>query len=207
MLNGQNKEIILIMGAKNMARPKHQEGEPTAYDRIAEAYWAELSEKEYSKITISSLARRAGVNHNLLYYYFQNIDEMAVRFFEENTQGEVSAQFFVQALLQGKDIAPTLRENNQVRMQRVRLYARGDSAFLTGISRKAVIKTWLDGSGKSWEDLSFEDRFDLHFVIGGLTSILGTSELSDTPSKLLSFTQREIGSAAREALNRIRMKN
>lgn len=195
------------MGAKNMARPKHQEGEPTAYDRIAEAYWAELSEKEYSKITISSLARRAGVNHNLLYYYFQNIDEMAVRFFEENTQGEVSAQFFVQALLQGKDIAPTLRENNLVRMQRVRLYARGDSAFLTGIFRKAVIKTWLDGSGKSWEDLSFEDRFDLHFVIGGLTSILGTSELSDTPSKLLSFTQREIGSAAREALNRIRMKN
>ena len=110
-------------------------------------------------------------------------------------------------MAQGKDIAPTLRENNLVRMQRVRLYARGDSAFLTGIFRKAVIKTWLDGSGKSWEDLSFEDRFDLHFVIGGLTSILGTSELSDTPSKLLSFTQREIGSAAREALNRIRMKN
>ena len=190
-----------------MARPKLKEGELTAYERIAEAYWAELSEKEYSKITISSLAKRAGVNHNLLYYYFQNIDEMAVRFFEENTHGEVSAQFFVQALLQGKDLSPVLKENNTGRMQRVRLYARGDSAFLTGIFRNAVIKTWLEGSGKNWEDLSFEDRFDLHFVIGGLTSILGTPELSDSPPKLLSFTQREIGAAARETLNRIRRKD
>ena len=189
-----------------MARPKRQEGEPTAYDRIAEAYWAELSEKEYSKITISSLAKRAGVNHNLLYYYFQNIDEMAVRFFEENTQGEFSAQFLIQALLEGRDIAPALRENSLVRMQRVRLYARGDSAFLTGIFRNAVVKAWLDGTGKNWEDLSFEDRFDLHFVIGGLISILGTPELSDSPSKLLGFTQREIGSAARETLNRMRIK-
>ena len=132
---------------------------------------------------------------------------MAVRFFEENTHGEVSAQFFVQALLQGKDLSPVLKENNTVRMQRVRLYARGDSAFLTGIFRNAVIKTWLEGSGKNWEDLSFEDRFDLHFVIGGLTSILGTPELSDSPPKLLSFTQREIGAAARETLNRIRRKD
>ena len=64
-----------------MARPKHSENEPTAYQRISEAYWAELAEKDYSKITVTSLARRAGVNHNLLYYYFENIDEMAIRFF------------------------------------------------------------------------------------------------------------------------------
>lgn len=34
--------------------------------------------------------------------------------------------------------------------------------------------------------------------------ILGTSELSDTPMKLLSFTNREIGAAAKATLNRIR---
>ena len=187
-----------------MARPKHQDGEQTAYERIADAYWAELSEKPYEKITISSLAKRAGVNHNLLYYYFENIDEMAIRFFEENTSGQFSAQFFINAILQDENILPAIDQSVLIKMQRVRLYVRGDSAYLSGIFQNAVLKTWLDGTGKEWEDLSFEDRFDLRFVIGGLISIISASELSDTPSKLMSFSNREIGTAAKATLNRIR---
>ena len=187
-----------------MARPKHIEGEPTAYDRIAEAYWAELAEKEYSKITITSLARRAGVNHNLLYYYFQNIDEMAIRFFEDNTTGQFSARFFINALLQGKDVSPAIDGSTLKKLQRVKLYARGDSAYLTGIFQKALINTWLDGSDQTWDMLSPEDRFDLLFVIGGLTTILGNAELSDTPDKMLDFSRREIGVSTRDTLNRIR---
>lgn len=190
-----------------MARPKHQDGEQTAYERIADAYWAELSEKPYEKITISSLAKRAGVNHNLLYYYFENIDEMAIRLFEENTSGQFSAQYFINAILQGENILPAIDQSALIKMQRVRLYVRGDSAYLSGIFQNAVLKTWLEGTGKAWEDLSFEDRFDLRFVIGGLISILSASELSDTPSKLMSFTNREIGTAAKSTLNRIRSRN
>lgn len=187
-----------------MARPKHNEGEPTAYDRIAEAYWTELAEKEYSKITITSLARRAGVNHNLLYYYFQNIDEMAIRFFEDNTTGQFSARYFINALLQGEDISPVIDGSTLKKLQRVKLYARGDSAYLTGIFQKALIQTWLDGSDQTWDMLSPEDRFDLLFVIGGLTTILGNEALSDTPDKMLGFSRREIGVSTRDTLNRIR---
>ena len=189
-----------------MARPRHSETELTAYTRISEAYWAELAEKDYSKITITSLARRAGVNHNLLYYYFENIDDMAIRFFEENTTGQFSAQYFISALLQGEDISPTLDESVLTKLKRVKLYARGDSAYLTGIFQKALIKTWLDGSKQSWDSLSQEDRLDLLFVIGGLTSILGETDLANTPEQMLSFSKREIGASTRATLTRIRGK-
>ena len=53
-----------------MARPKVVAGEYTAYQKIEKAFWAELSEKEYTKITIASLAKRAGVNHNTVYMPF-----------------------------------------------------------------------------------------------------------------------------------------
>lgn len=189
-----------------MARPKHSENEPTAYQRISEAYWAELAEKDYSKITVTSLARRAGVNHNLLYYYFENIDEMAIRFFEENTTGQFSAQYFIRALLQGEDISPALDESAVTKLQRVKLYARGDSAYLTGIFQKALIKTWLAGSGQSWDTLPQEDRLDLLFVIGGLTTVLGSADLAETPEQMLRFSKREIGISTKDTLNRIRGK-
>ena len=187
-----------------MARPRRINGEPTAYERIREAFWQELAEKDYAKITVTSLAKRAGVNHNLLYYYFDNIDEMAVRFFSENIEGDFSAQFLIRALLSGEDVSAFVDESARKRMLRVRLYARGDSAYLTGIFQNAVLTTWLDGSDLTWKDLSFEEQFDLRFVIGGLTTILGLTEFSDTPDKLLGFTEREIGRAARTTLNRIR---
>jgi len=187
-----------------VARPRRINGEPTAYERIREAFWQELAEKDYAKITITSLAKRAGVNHNLLYYYFGNIDEMADRFFAENIAGDFSAQFLIHMLLSGEDVAVFVDESARKRMLRVRLYARGDSAYLTGIFQNAVLTTWLDGSGLSWKDLSFEEQFDLRFVIGGLTTILGMPEFSDSPDKLLGFTEREIGEAARATLNRIR---
>ena len=56
-----------------MARPRVIVGEDTAYQKIEKAFWAELADKEYEKITISSLSKRAGVNHNTFYYHFSSI--------------------------------------------------------------------------------------------------------------------------------------
>ena len=56
-----------------MARPKRDPDKKTAFERIEDAFWDILSEKPFDKITISELSKRAGVNHNLLYYYLHII--------------------------------------------------------------------------------------------------------------------------------------
>lgn len=43
-----------------------------------------LANNLYSKITISALAYQAQVNHNTIYYYFKNIDDMAIKLFNQN---------------------------------------------------------------------------------------------------------------------------
>lgn len=51
---------------------------------MREVFWELLEEKPYSAITVKLITQRAGVNHNTFYYHFQNIDDMAMRFFEGN---------------------------------------------------------------------------------------------------------------------------
>ena len=60
-----------------MARPKRDPDKKPAFERIEDAFWDILSEKPFDKITISELSKRAGVNHNLLYFYFDGIEDMA----------------------------------------------------------------------------------------------------------------------------------
>ena len=51
---------------------------------MREVFWELLEEKPYSAITVKLITQRAGVNHNTFYYHFQNIDDMAMRFFVGN---------------------------------------------------------------------------------------------------------------------------
>lgn len=65
-----------------MARPRKDEAGPSAYERMTAAFWSLLEEKPYSAVTVKRITQRAGVNHNTFYYHFENIDDMAVKMFE-----------------------------------------------------------------------------------------------------------------------------
>ena len=56
---------------------------------MREVFWELLEEKPYSAITVKLITQRAGVNHNTFYYHFQNIDDMAMRFFEGNVPAKL----------------------------------------------------------------------------------------------------------------------
>lgn len=65
-----------------MARPKRHSSDLPAYTRIENAFWQLLEEMPFDKITVSALSRRAEVNHNMIYYYFDNIQDMAQKLFD-----------------------------------------------------------------------------------------------------------------------------
>ena len=81
-----------------MARPKRVESTESARQRIEEAYWELLEEMPYSRITISKLSRKAAVNHNLIYYYYENIDDLAEKTFIKNVESG-QPQMMISALL------------------------------------------------------------------------------------------------------------
>ena len=199
---------ILIKGEYIMARPKVVVGEDTAYQKIEKAFWAELSEKEYTKITIASLAKRAGVNHNTLYYHFSSIDEMAYKLFYQNLENNETAQFLFQSVLNHTDINIFLNQPDiQKRLQRSILFARGDSAYLLNIFQEAVLNIWLGSCNLTLDELSCENQLALQFIFGGFTSILGSPKYVEHPEIIAYFPTSEIGKAIIKTLAQIQVLN
>lgn len=190
-----------------MARPKRNETTPSATEKIENAYWEMLAEDDYAHITIRSLTRKANVNHNLIYYYYDNIDDLAVKAFENTLSEKAFAKIL--SIFTSQTSAwsilvedPSLIEN----FFKVKLYIRGDSAFLTSIFRTGIKSVWLKQLCLTEQELDTSDQTDLDFIIAGLISVMsGISTPSDVRGAV-TILNREIGKAILSTLHSLQLK-
>lgn len=130
-----------------MARPKRTTDALSASERIENAFWSLLAEYSYSKITISVLSKKAEVNHNTFYYYYENIDDMAEKLFKKNIATDILNQIF--SNLGNHNLSSSLLLTEPLpalRWERAILFARSDSAFLTNIFKTAIMDAWLNAA-------------------------------------------------------------
>lgn len=184
-----------------MARPKRDAEEKKAFERIEDAFWQILSEKPYNKITISALSKAAGVNHNLIYYYFDNIDDMAKQLFERNMSAELP-DCIIGLVFEGNISHEEILRSEEMlkRINRVRLFMRSDSAYLNGIVKERLQKGWLSAIGVEKSQLSHKNLVDLEFIFSGIVSIVGSSLFEENPESVATIYQRTLGKAVAETL-------
>lgn len=60
-----------------MPRPRHDSELLPAKERMENAFWALLEDREYRKITVTDVVREAHVNRNSFYYHFNSLGELA----------------------------------------------------------------------------------------------------------------------------------
>ena len=60
-----------------MPRPRRDSEILPAKERLENAFWELLSEREYRKITVTDIVRTADVNRNSFYYHFAGLPELA----------------------------------------------------------------------------------------------------------------------------------
>ncbi|MBT1173992.1 TetR/AcrR family transcriptional regulator [Bifidobacterium sp. LC6] len=60
-----------------MPRPRHDSEILPAKDRMENAFWELLADRDYRKITVTDIVREAGVNRNSFYYHFASLPELA----------------------------------------------------------------------------------------------------------------------------------
>lgn len=187
-----------------MARPKNGSGSIAAIQRIENAYWSILERGSYSDITIANLAHQAKVNHNTIYYHYNNIDDMAIKLFNKNIPLEISRAMLSFATT-GDDNLTLLLSDQQLmkRWHRARLYTRGDSAFLMNCYKKAIIDTWFSTADIKHENLTDEDRIVLEFVFSGLVAVVGNPLVGENPSLLFSLLRLNLGKEIFLALSQI----
>lgn len=176
-----------------MARPRADAGGVPARQRVIEAFWGMLAEGPYEDITVRSLAARAGVSPNTLYYHFSCIGDVA----ETALAEELDAGFarVVMALGSGAGDAAEVAQLGTAdagRFARVRLFAASGSGALAGMLTDALKSTWLSAAGVDGSALSDDARRDLAFVFGGVVALLG-SDLAGDPAELARLFTRPLG--------------
>lgn len=60
-----------------MPRPRHDSEVLPAKDRLENAFWNLLQDRDYRKITVTDVVHEAGVNRNSFYYHFASLPELA----------------------------------------------------------------------------------------------------------------------------------
>lgn len=60
-----------------MSRPRRDSAVPPARERMQDAFWKLLADREYRRITVTDIVRSAKVNRNSFYYHFSGLPELA----------------------------------------------------------------------------------------------------------------------------------
>lgn len=184
-----------------MARPRKDQAGPDARTRIIDAFWGMLADGPYERITVRGLASRARVNHNTIYRHFDSIDHVARTAIEEVYSIEAAMQ--VIALFAHPELLDTELLSAQgldKRFNKVLLAMRSDSPMLVSTIRESIKTCWMQIVGFSWDELPEGKKLELSFILGGVTSMLGTFQNVDDILSVKVLVSSRIGNAARQTL-------
>lgn len=158
-----------------MARPRQSENAITARERIEEAFWSLLASNNYSKISIKMLAAEANVNHNSIYYHYENIDEVAKSAFNNVIIQDLKPIMAVD-IKELWQVFLTAQSDYRFRFERIRLFASSGSDYLQSLLKNGLIDVWLSQTGKCLEDLSLKNQMELDFIFSGIVAMLGRDD-------------------------------
>lgn len=190
-----------------MSRPKSNGLEPPAKKRIEEAFWQLLEEMPYDNISIKQLASQANVNHKMIYYYYNNIDDMAKQLFEENISLYFTKKNPLLDVLRGEQDDFLNFQFHEIGAKRALLYAASDSTFLNAIFKQYIRKNWLLSLNITESDLSEDEKVDLEFIISGMISLLGKNFSQNNIMRVLRIFERDLGKAIRSTFMKLKVRN
>lgn len=171
-----------------MTRPRYEEGAITAREKIANAFWEMLEGTAFSDITVRALARRAQVNHNTFYRYFDGIEQMAAELFDESIVRAIPA-----AMLSASGDALDGLQFEASNLHRAILYARSGSDFLQGLVRDSLMNAWLDAACVDVETLTVEQRVDCDIIFGGIVAAMGDPAIEFDSTSMARLASRPLG--------------
>ncbi len=186
-----------------MAWPKQTEDVIPAKERIEEAFWRLLAVNDYDKISVRMLAAEARVNHNTIYYYYANIDEIAKSAFAKILIRDLSP--FLSVNFREKEAADafTVPSDILLRFGKIRLFASANSHYLQKLLKTGLIEAWLSSVGGRLEYLPFSDQLKLDFIFSGIVAILGKNDAEISGEDWRKLFQSELAQALLQEMRTI----
>lgn len=161
-----------------MPRPRRDSEILPAKDRLENAFWELLSEREYNKITVTDIVRTADVNRNSFYYHFSGLPELAdsaiLHAVEDMPMPGVPGRDFNPDTEWRKHVIALLRDPEQrQRLDRLALLAGPHSSPELVSSLKEFGRlTMISVLGLDADNLDLKTDLMLDFTVGGMLAVL-----------------------------------
>lgn len=161
-----------------MPRPRRDSEILPAKDRLENAFWELLSEREYNKITVTDIVRTADVNRNSFYYHFSGLPELAdsaiLHAVEDAPMPGVPGRDFNPDTEWRKHVTALLRDPEQrQRLDRLALLAGPHSSPELVSSLKEFGRlTMISVLGLDADSLDLKTDLMLDFTVGGMLAVL-----------------------------------
>lgn len=161
-----------------MPRPRRDSEILPAKDRLENAFWELLSEREYNKITVTDIVRTADVNRNSFYYHFSGLPELAdsaiLHAVEDTPMPGVPGRDFNPDTEWRKHVTALLRDLEQrQRLDRLALLAGPHSSPELVSSLKEFGRlTIISVLGLDADNLDLKTDLMLDFTVGGMLAVL-----------------------------------
>lgn len=161
-----------------MPRPRRDSEILPAKDRLENAFWELLSEREYNKITVTDIVRTADVNRNSFYYHFSGLPELAdsaiLHAVEDTPMPGMPGRDFNPDTEWRKHVIALLRDPEQrQRLDRLALLAGPHSSPELVSSLKEFGRlTMISVLGLDADNLDLKTDLMLDFTVGGMLAVL-----------------------------------
>lgn len=161
-----------------MPRPRRDSEILPAKDRLENAFWELLSEREYNKITVTDIVRTADVNRNSFYYHFSGLPELAdsaiLHAVEDTPMPGMPGRDFNPDTEWRKRVTALLRDPEQrQRLDRLALLAGPHSSPELVSSLKEFGRlTMISVLGLDADNLDLKTDLMLDFTVGGMLAVL-----------------------------------
>lgn len=155
-----------------MARPRKDQQEPCAAERIKEAFWELLEENDASRITVNMVTQKAHCNRGTFYYHYESLDELLYSVIEEELLSKDGLPLGLFYLLNNDKKA--LKESLlPQRMQRFGLVMKHAGQERVSAKIRAIVVTmWETILCSEGETLTFDARMIIEYSVSGLIGVI-----------------------------------
>jgi len=189
-----------------MPRPKYQQDDKTAREKLIKAFWDSIEEMPYHKLTVLGISKKAGLNRNTFYYHYESIDDLAVKVVVETLMRDLPGILVSQLNLEEGDVVDSLLADKSLRerFDHVCLLAgKNSSPELQEMLKTAIADNWKSFLSIDMETFSYEGRLALEFCLGGVFSLLGLKADPEANPPIRDMFSTDFGKSILSTITRL----
>lgn len=187
-----------------MGRPRKDQGEPQARQKLIDAFWGLLEGNRLHELTVGVVAAEAQCSRGTFYYHFEDFDALVFSAIESELMGNGSIPDAIFDVLSGADDDALAELFAGKSMRRLSLIMkRGGMDVVEDKTKRVIVNLWRTVLCPDGSELAAETRFIVEYVASGMLGILAYRSREEAEGREVPLPRRFMSEVATFVLGQI----